>query len=171
MNLGFLTRVLRKRRTLRGQERWSRGELEAHKARRLAELRRFAIERSPFYRRFHAGCESRALNELPVLTKNELMASVDELVTDGDVRLAAVREFLADLAGYRLFRDRFWVARTSGSTGNPGIFVWDREEWATVIASYARAQEWAGIKAGPAAPNSHGVVSSRIPWHQSASWV
>jgi phenylacetate-coenzyme A ligase PaaK-like adenylate-forming protein len=112
--------------------------------------------------------ESRPLAELPVLTKNQLMESFDELVTDPAVHLADVRRFLADLDGYRLFQNRYWVARTSGSTGNPGIFLWDRAEWTTVIASYARAQEWAGIKADLVRRTRIGVVSSRIPWHQSA---
>jgi phenylacetate-CoA ligase len=106
--------------------------------------------------------------DLPVLTKNELMASFDELVTDKAVRLSEVRAFLDQLEGYRLFHGRYWVARTSGSTGNPGIFIWNRDEWSTVIASYARAQAWAGIEAGVLGRVRLGVVSSRIPWHQSA---
>jgi phenylacetate-coenzyme A ligase PaaK-like adenylate-forming protein len=96
------------------------------------------------------------------------MESFDDLVTDREVRLADLREFLASLEGYRLFRDRYWVARTSGSTGNPGVFLWGRAEWTTVIASYARAQEWAGIHAGLLRRTRIGVVSSRTPWHQSA---
>jgi len=71
-------------------------------------------------------------------------------------------------AGYRLFQDRYWVARISGSTGSPGVFLWNRAEWTTVIASYARAQEWAGITADLVRRTRIGVVSSRIPWHQSA---
>lgn len=36
------------------------------------------------------------------------------------------------------------------------------------MASYARAQEWAGIKAGPLRRTRLAVVSSLVPWHQSA---
>jgi phenylacetate-coenzyme A ligase PaaK-like adenylate-forming protein len=43
--------------------------LEGEQLRRLAALRRFAVEHSPFYRRFHSGFEGRPLNELPVLIK------------------------------------------------------------------------------------------------------
>jgi putative adenylate-forming enzyme len=168
MNLAFVTGVVRERRRLRKHERWPRARLDEHRAGELATLRRFALDRSPFYRRFHAGYESRPLAELPVLTKGELMESFDDLVTDREVRLADLREFLASLEGYKLFRDRFWVARTSGSTGNPGVFLWNRAEWTTVIASYARAQEWAGIEAGLLRRTRIGVVSSRTPWHQSA---
>ena len=168
MNLAFVTRVVRERRTLRAHERWPRARLDEQRAADLAALRRYALDRSPFYRRFHAGLESRPLAELPVLTKAELMESFDDLVTDRDVRLRDLQQFLASLDGYTLFRERYWVARTSGSTGNPGVFLWNRAEWTTVIASYARAQEWAGIKAGLLRRTRIGVVSSRTPWHQSS---
>jgi phenylacetate-CoA ligase len=166
--LGFIAGVLRERRALRSHERWSRAMLDARRQAALGELRRWALDRSPFYRRFHAGLDSRPLSELPVLTKGRLMESFDDLVTDRSVRLPDVQAFLAGLDGYRLFRDRYWVARTSGSTGHPGIFLWNRAEWTRVIASYARAQEWAGIKADLVRRTRIGVVSSRIPWHQSA---
>lgn len=142
--------------------------LDSHRAAGLNELRRWAAEQSPFYRRFHAGCESRPLEQLPVLTKGQLMESFDDVVTDRRVRLAEVREFLERLEGYRLFQDRYWVARTSGSTGTPGVFLWNRREWTMVVASYARAQEWAGIRPTLMRRTRLGVVSSRIPWHQSA---
>jgi len=153
---------------MRRHDRWSRAEIDAYQATALAGLRRYATERSAFYRHFHAGYDSRPLPELPVLSKGQLMESFDDLVTDPNVRLAELREFLAALNGYRLFQDRYWVARTSGSTGSPGIFLWNRREWTSVIASYARAQEWAGITADLLRRTRIGVVSSRIPWHQSA---
>jgi phenylacetate-CoA ligase len=168
MSLGFIVGVLRERRALRSHERWSRAMLGSQQAAALKELRTWGGERSRFYRRFHAGLEARPLAELPVLTKGQLMESFDDLVTDPNVHLGEVREFLAALEGYRQFQDRYWVARTSGSTGSPGIFLWNRAEWTAVIASYARAQEWAGITADLVRRTRIGVVSSRIPWHQSA---
>jgi phenylacetate-CoA ligase len=168
MGLGFIAGVLRQRSALRKHERWSRAMLDSRRVAGLVQLRRLATEQSPFYRRFHAGCDSRPLAELPVLSKAQLMESFDELVTDRRVCLADLREFLERLEGYRLFQDRYWVARTSGSTGAPGVFLWSRPEWTTVVASYARAQEWAGIDANLIRRTRIGVVSSRIPWHQSA---
>ena len=78
MNLGFILRVLRGRGPLRSHERWSRAQIDAHQATAVRELRRFAVERSPFYRRFHAGFESSPLTDLPVLTKAQLMGSFDD---------------------------------------------------------------------------------------------
>ena len=69
MNLGFVLGVPRARSSLRRHERWSRAELDRHQAAALAELRKFAVDRSPFYRRVHAGVVDRPLSELPVLTQ------------------------------------------------------------------------------------------------------
>lgn len=168
MDLWLIAKILRKRRTLRGHERWSRRELEQHQTLALGALRDHAMTRSRFYQRFHRGLEGKPLGELPVLTKAELMASFDELVVDPDVRRTDVERHLAELRGNERYLDRYWVSRTGGSTGHPGIFLVDRDEWSTVIASYARAQEWAGIDVRLTRRTRLAVVSSRVPWHQSA---
>ena len=46
--------------------------------------------------------------------------------------------------------------------------MWNRKEWATILASYARANDWAGISAGLTRPLKMALVSSRVPTHQSA---
>ena len=82
--------LLRARAALASRNRWTRDELLIHQARALAELRAFALARSPFYREFHRGLEAAPLEALPVLTKATLMERFDELVTDRDVRFADV---------------------------------------------------------------------------------
>lgn len=168
MNLRLIAKILRTRARLRTHEHWNADELRAHQERELAVLREHALSKSRFYQRFHRGLETTPFDQLPILTKRELMASFDELVTDPDVRRADVERHLSELRGNERYLDRYWVSRTAGSTGHPGIFLTDRDEWSTVIASYARAQEWAGIDARITRRTRLGVVSSRVPWHQSA---
>lgn len=131
-------------------------------------MRAVAYARSPFYQRLHRGLEQHPLNELPILTKSQLIESFDQLVTDRAVRLQDVQRHVAELEGDELFHARYRVARTGGTTGNPGLFLADPEEWAWIIASYARAQEWAGIRVGLTRRVRLAVVSSRVPWHLSA---
>jgi putative adenylate-forming enzyme len=168
MNLRLIVDVLRMRRQHRRREHWTRSEVDAFHRRALRELRSFAVERSAFYRRIHRGLESKSLEHLPVVTKGDLMGAFDEFVTDPSVRLRDVEGYLAGQHGDELFHDRYWIARTSGTTGHPGIFLANRREWTTIIASYARAQEWAGIHADLLRRTRLGVVSSLTPWHQSA---
>src|SRR6185503_4691883 len=66
------------------------------------------------------------------------------------------------------FADRYFVSATSGSSGRRSIIPSDPLEWATIIASYARANEWAGIRAGPLHQVRMAVVSSTTAWHQSS---
>lgn len=96
------------------------------------------------------------------------MQHFDELVTDPTVRLANVEAHLAGLRGDERFLDRYRVGATSGSTGRRGIFIWDPDEWATILASYNRSLEWAGVTAGLTHRTRMAVVSSTTPWHQSA---
>jgi phenylacetate-CoA ligase len=168
MDLPLLLRVLSMRRVLRRHELWTESHIATHQAEELRTLRAYASDHSPFYRRFHAGSQKASLHELPVLTKSELMRNFDELVTDRAVQLANVRAHLERLRGDELFLGKYRVTQTGGSTGNPGIFLSDPWEWASIIASYSRAQEWAGIFAGITRRTRLAVVSSRVPSHQSA---
>src|SRR5262245_56536139 len=168
MNPEILARVLWQRRRLRGHERWSRAELAAHQARALEALRAHAYAHSPFYRRFHAGLFDRPLDELPVVTKATLMEHFDELVIDPAIHRKDVEAHLATLRGDERFRGRYWLSATSGSTGRRGFFLANLEEWATVLASYARSNEWGGARAGLTRRMKLAVVSSTTPWHQSS---
>src|SRR6185503_18161475 len=105
-------------------------------------LREYAYAHSPFYQKFHRGLTDRPLNELPVLTKAMLMEHFDELVTDSSIRLEKVREFASGKADKKRYLDRYLVTATSGSSGHPGFFLFNESEWITVIASFARGQEW-----------------------------
>lgn len=168
MYIGMLAKVLGALRQLRAHERWTRPELEAYQAEQLRQLREYAYARSPFYRRFHHGLEHRPLHELPVLTKALLMEHFDELVTERELRLADVRAYAAQgIAGQR-YRGRYWVSATSGSSGHPGLFVFDDAEWVSILASFARGQEWSGMRVRLTQRQRMATVASTSPWHLSS---
>src|SRR5437764_15384831 len=73
VNSRLIVDVLRTRRQHRRREHWTRDELDVFQRRALAELRSFAVEHSSFYRRIHRGLESRPLEDLPLVTKHDLM--------------------------------------------------------------------------------------------------
>ena len=95
---------------------------------RLDALTRFARTRSPFYRESwrHLREGPLQLAELPVVTKHALMESFDAWCTDPLVTRKAIAGFLAERThiGQR-FLGRYIVWTSSGSTGEPGIFVQD----------------------------------------------
>lgn len=164
----MLAKVLGALRRLRAHERWTRPELAAYQAAQLRRLRDYAYARSPFYRRFHHGLEHRPLHELPVLTKALLMEHFDELVTDRELRLADVRAYAAQAPAGQRYRDRYWVSATSGSSGHPGFFVFDDAEWVSILASFARGQEWSGMRVRLTHRQRMATVASTSPWHVSS---
>ena len=150
MSTQIILKVLALRHRLRQRDWWTRPHLEAHQARELRLLRGYAYARSPFYGSFHKGFSERPFQDLPILTKEMVMEHFDELVTDPAVRLADVEAHLATLSGGdELFDGCYRVASTSGSTGRRGLFLWDPDEWATILASYNRSFDWAGVGGAP----------------------
>jgi phenylacetate-CoA ligase len=168
--LSFLTipRLLLRRRSLERSCRWSRAELTARQDVAVTALRRFALDRSPFYRRFHAGLESQPLDKLPVLTKSVLMQNFDDVVTDPAVRLRDAEAFLAAGPGDRLFRGRYVVLATSGSTGLRGVFLFDPDEWLTALAGITRPMLWAGVAPNPLRRRKMAMLASTTDSHYSA---
>jgi len=94
---------------------------------RFATLVAHARANSPHYREaYHRLPASPTLDALPVVTKRALMSDFDRWVTDPAIRYAELEGFLADRAhiGER-YLGRYLVWKSSGSTGEPGVFVQD----------------------------------------------
>ncbi len=153
---------------LRRHERWSRAQLETYQTESLHRLREYAYGHSPFYQGFHQGLYDRPLSELPVLTKAMMMEHFDELVTDRTLHLEQVRAFAAQGQAAELYQGRYWVNATSGSSGHPGIFLFNQREWIAVLASFARSQEWSGVHIDLTHRQRMATVASISPWHMSS---
>ena len=166
-SLWTLLRVLRERSVQERSCRWTRPQLLAHQAKLLATLRRVAAERSPFYREFHRGLERAPLEDLPILTKTILMERFDDLVTDRSIRLVDAEAYLK-AAEPGLFRDRYVVLATSGSTGRRGVFVFDDREWIRAVASITRPISWASQTRKSRRPPRAALIAAAAPWHYSA---
>ena len=168
MRTSLLLEVLRARRRLRARETWTPARLAAYQERSVAALRGHAQTTSPFYQRFHEGLDDAPLSELPVLTKTTLMEHFDDVVTSRDLHLPQVQAFLTGMHPGELYRDRYYVAATGGTTGRPGVFAWRPDEWAGVLASYSRPYAWGRAPLSLTRRTRMAVVSSTTPWHQSA---
>lgn len=166
--MGMLASVVRARGTLRAHDRWSRDQLAARQARSVQAVRAYATAHSPFYREIHHGLDDAPLSELPVVTKQQVMERFDDVVTDRAIRRADIETYLDHAVATDLFRGQYRVTATGGTTGRRGIFLASRVEWQTILASYARAYDWAGIRVGLTNRLRMAVVSSLNPSHQSA---
>jgi phenylacetate-CoA ligase len=148
-------------------DRWTRQQLEDYQARALQACREYAYAHSPFYQRCHRGLTDRPLHELPVLTKAMLMEHFDELITDRAIRLEDVRRYMANPGGQERYLNRYRVMATSGSTGQPGVFLASQEERANLAVGFSRFPAWAGVppatKFALVASTASGHMTSQIP--------
>jgi phenylacetate-coenzyme A ligase PaaK-like adenylate-forming protein len=94
------------------------------------------------------------------------MEHFDDLVTERAVRLSDVRAHLRESPDTP-YLNRYWVTATSGSSGNPGLFLFNKREWGVVLASFARGYEWAGMHVDLTHHRKMAVVASDTPWHMS----
>ena len=125
--------------------RWSAERLAAHQRARLDDLLRHAVAASPFYRRTigpHA--VGAPLAELPTLDKQTFVERFDEIVTDPRLRLPAVQAHLAGPDAAEPLLDHH-VFSTSGSTGEPALFVSSRAEFACWVGLLMRTLALLGV--------------------------
>ena len=116
-------------------------------AHRLEALLAHARAASPFYRR-RLG-EARAgpprLADVPPVTKAELMSRFDDWATDREVRREPVERFLASARVGERYLGRYHVWKSSGTTGEPGVFVQDAQALAVydaLVAAQFQALPW-----------------------------
>jgi len=110
--------------------------LQRRQSHRLAELLKLAATASPMYRRlFGSRSATPPLREWPVMTKRKLMSRFEEWVTDPLLELDGLRRFIADPARIgQPYLDRYAVWESSGSSGEPGVFVQDPQALAVTHA-------------------------------------
>jgi phenylacetate-coenzyme A ligase PaaK-like adenylate-forming protein len=163
-------RALRLARGLEARERWTPEELLAYQQRQLSALLRHAAAASPFYRERspHAlGDTGIALDELPVLTKSELMASFDRLVTDSRLRLGELEAHVASLARDEYYLGEYRVMATSGTTGERALIVYGRREWSLALAAVLRWMAMMGISPRLPRRMSLAAIGAPSPVHVS----
>src|SRR3954464_3368170 len=123
---------------------WDADRLADHQRRRLRALLAHAIERSPFHARRLRGLDADRfevadLEQVPVMTKAEMMASFDQVVTDRRLGRRVVEENLARSAVEpSLLLDAYVCVVSGGCSGLRGVFVQTVSEYADFVASVNR---------------------------------
>ena len=113
-------------RTYKGDRRPREKNLKI-RDRRVRELVRYAREHSPFYRELYANVpEDFELSDLPPVTKPQMMASFDDVLTDREITMKKIESFTCDPDNIgRKIDGKYLVFKTSGSTGVPAVILYD----------------------------------------------
>jgi phenylacetate-coenzyme A ligase PaaK-like adenylate-forming protein len=136
--------------------RWSRDRLAAERQDRLRALLAWSAKESPFHAERLAGVDVDSFTEadlpsLPIMTRSDLMANFDDVVTNPALTFAAVNEHVENLRADAYLLDQYRVVATSGTTGARGLYVYGWEEWTTFVLMATR---WQGRDGNPAPPDA-----------------
>jgi phenylacetate-CoA ligase len=123
---------------------------EIHRVRdeRLRALVRHARQHSPWHRKRLAHLDPHTVSPadlatVPPMTKADLMANWDDIVTDPEVRLADAQRHIDSLgAAPSFFRGEHIVLATSGATGRRGVIAWDADAFVDCVAANLRHALW-----------------------------
>ena len=169
--LADVAAALRLARTQTSREQEPRAQLAQHQQQRLEIVVRHAASHSPYYRRRLAetgalGDSPVQLQRLPVLDKALLMEHFDELVCDPRLRRDQLLDWTGRQTRDQLYLDRYRVMVTSGSSGRPGLFVYDPAGWRAICAQLLRSSGWAGLR--PSLPRQRlALLGGAAPCHVS----
>ncbi|MBW1807164.1 MAG: phenylacetate--CoA ligase family protein [Deltaproteobacteria bacterium] len=119
---------------LRHNDKLSTERIQAVQLLNLRKAVSYAKAKSPFYSELYRDVDPDdpgfSVESLPPVTKDILMENFDRVVTDPRIKLNEVKEWARDRDKLgKLFKRRFVVTHTSGTTGMPAYFVYNKREW------------------------------------------
>lgn len=136
--------------TLKNQAKCNKKQMKKIQNDKLRKLLRYAWENSVYYRRTFekSGIGEEDLDTLPLscfptISKKEFLESFDELVTVPDLKQEELRKFDAEnKVDSKVYKGKYHIVHSSGSTGKPGYFVYDGQAWKTMLLGIIRAALW-----------------------------
>jgi phenylacetate-CoA ligase len=156
--------------------RWPAERLRQERRDRLRDLLRLAVGSSPWHRDRLAGIDPDGFEEadlagLPTMTKDDLLANWDGVVTDRRLTRDLVEGHLAGLESDAYLLDEFHAVASGGSSGQRGVFVFGWPAWATAYAGFMRPAVWdrAATPDLAALPNTFAMIGARNATHMTSA--
>ena len=155
---------------------WSRERVHEEQVRGLRRVLSHAQRHSPFHaaRLGDVDAETFQLEDLaalPSMTKDNVMDSWDQLVTDRELRLEVVTTHLdALLSGEKTnayLPGKYYAAATGGSSGNRGVFLWDWETFVVTANIACRMEARHDLREPPPGPRRTAVICAGSYVHAS----
>ena len=116
---------------------------------KLKKLVSYARKNSKYFEKLYSNLgENFDLKDLPITNKVELMSCFDEWVTDSSANLQKIEEFTSDIENVgHMLNNKYLVFKTSGSTGNPAIVLYDKfaidvASSVAALRTFARKQDF-----------------------------
>src|SRR5262252_2820518 len=149
---------------------WSAAQLQALRTQRLQRLLGVAKAQSRWHARRLQHIDPPALTEddlvrVPSMTKDDVMAHFDEIVTDRRLTLALTEAHVENLKADAYLLGRYHVNASSGSSGRRALVVHDWDGWAEGFNGFARHLLRLASKLVSERPIVAAVVAADDPTH------
>jgi phenylacetate-coenzyme A ligase PaaK-like adenylate-forming protein len=134
-------------------------DIQARKLRALVSCVRRDV---PFYRDLELSANVE-LGDLPLVDKAMLMTNLSTMCAEPSLDVEEIRRGIPrdERDGpFRLYRDRYYVRRTSGTTGYFGFYLWDEE-----MSEVAESSATRFVPAPHELPKPVVAVSPVVVWH------
>src|SRR6266568_8911661 len=120
--------------------KWPVERIREERQQRLRSLIHVAKEKSPWHNERLKGVDADSITEadlgkLPVMTKADLMANFDQIITDKRLTLEKVNAHVSSLREDRYLLDNYHIIASGGTSGFRGVFVYNWDGWATCTLS------------------------------------
>jgi phenylacetate-coenzyme A ligase PaaK-like adenylate-forming protein len=157
---------------------WPLERLHALRDQRLRALVHTARTHSPWHARRlrHIDPDTLSgsdLSAIPPMTKADLMANWDEIVTDRRLTLDLTNRHLAQVAehGPAYLQGEYRAIVSGGTSGMRGTFVWDFQGWLEAMLEIVRHDLWVPPGAAPHTIARQALIASPSPLHFSAAML
>jgi phenylacetate-coenzyme A ligase PaaK-like adenylate-forming protein len=122
---------------------WPEQRLRHEREHLLRALIRAAKEHSSWHRERLAGVDPERVTEADLpkispMTKDDLMANFDDIVTDHRLTRELVEAHLAGLTDDAYLLDEFHAVASGGSSGTRGVFVYGWDAWMVSVLTMTR---------------------------------
>lgn len=115
---------------------------------KLRKILRYAYENSGFYHRTFSeagitedNIDSMPIEAFPTTDKTEIMDNYEQVLTVSGFGQRELVEY-SESGSEKLFRERWHVVHSSGSTGEPRYYIYDDDEWNCMVLGGARSALW-----------------------------
>lgn len=104
-------------------------EIKKIQQKRLKKLVKYAKNNSEYFKELYKDVKDDfSLEDLPTTNKIDLMNNFDIFITDKNINMNRILEFTSDIDNVgRMIDNKYLIFKTSGSTGNPVVVLYDKK--------------------------------------------
>jgi phenylacetate-CoA ligase len=118
-------------------EKQSRKTILNLQEKKFRNILKFAFKHSEFYHNLYNSngitednLDTIRIDELPIVDKNIIMNNFDDVITTNHITKQDIMNFLEKSKDpNELFKNKYHVVHTSGSSGKIGVFVYSKKDW------------------------------------------